>query len=173
MLSLSAKAVQFKQLHDADETFIMANAWNAGSAVILQEAGIAAIGTTSAGLAYAQAVPDYADCVDIDTCLAVTQRIANAVQVPVSMDAENGYGHSPEDVFNNMQRIAATGVVGASIEDNCGDPDNPLYDLEQAVERVRSAKLATANLDYPFMLTARAECFNGSRKPLRRISRAG
>ena len=159
MQSLLEKALQFQQLHDTDETFIMANAWNAGSAAILAEAGIAAIGTTSAGVAYARAVPDYEGYVDFDTALEATQRIADAVQLPVSMDAENGYGHSPDLVFANMQRIASTGVVGASIEDYCGDPNNPLYDIEQAVERVRSAKQATADLDYPFMLTARAECY--------------
>ena len=49
MQALRDRALRFQQLHDADETFIMANAWNAGSAAILAEAGIAAIGTTSAG----------------------------------------------------------------------------------------------------------------------------
>ncbi len=166
MQTLHDRARRFQQLHEADETFIMANAWNAGSAAILEEAGIAAIGTTSAGVAYARAVPDYEGCVDLGTALAATRCIAHAVQLPVSMDAENGYGHSPEVVFSNMQRIAATGVVGASIEDYCGDPDNPLYDIEQAVERIKSAKQATADLDYPFMLTARAECYlTGHEKP--------
>lgn len=58
-----------------------------------------------------------------------------------------------------MQRIASTGVVGASIEDYCGDPDNPLYDLEQAVERVKSAKQATVDLDLSVYLNGTCKCY--------------
>lgn len=159
MQSLNDKALRFQQLHETAETFIMANAWNAGSARILEEAGIAAIGTTSAGIAYARALPDYAGRLGFDEALGATSKIVESVQLPLSMDAENGYGHSPEEVFANMQRIAATGVVGASVEDFCGDTSQPLYAIDKAVERIRSAKQATADLDYPFMLTARAECY--------------
>lgn len=63
------------------------------------EADVAVIGTTSAGVAYARAAPDYAGCLDFDTALEVIHRIATAVQVPVSMDTYNGYGHSSEEVF--------------------------------------------------------------------------
>lgn len=75
------------------------------------------------------------------------------------MDAENGYGHSSESVFENMKEIALTGVVGASIEDYTGDSKNPLYDIELATERIQAAKQAVTDLGYPFTLTARAECY--------------
>ncbi|MGB0848899.1 MAG: isocitrate lyase/PEP mutase family protein [Thiolinea sp.] len=153
------KAKQFQQAHLSGETFIMANAWNPGSAVLLAEAGFTAIGTTSAGIAFSHAVPDYEGALSFDAALDETQRIAAAVDVPVSMDAENGYGDSPEAVFANMKRIAATGVVGANIEDYTGDMAKPLYDIAEGAERIRAAKEAVADLDYPFMLTARAECY--------------
>lgn len=153
------KAAKFQQLHLSAETFIMANAWNAGSAVLLEEAGFKAIGTTSAGIAFSHALPDYEGALSFDTALDETRRIADAVNIPVSMDAENGYGDSTESVFENMKRIAASGVVGASIEDHSGNKDCPLYDVELAVDRIRAAKAAVADLPYPFTLTARAECY--------------
>jgi 2-methylisocitrate lyase-like PEP mutase family enzyme len=153
------KATKFKQLHTLGETFIMANAWNAGSAVMLEEAGFEAIATTSAGVAYSHALPDYAGRLSFHTALVETRRIAEVVRIPVSMDAENGYGDTPESVIENMQKIVATGVVGASIEDYSGNKDKPLYSIDLAVERIRSAKAAIADSNTAFILTARAECF--------------
>ncbi len=153
------KAHKFHQLHVAGETFIMANAWNAGSAVLLEEAGFSAIATTSAGIAFSHALPDYEGALSFDAAIADTRAIAEAVRIPVSMDAENGYGDSPQSVFDNMKRIAATGVVGAGIEDYSGNKDKPLYDIELAADRIHCAKRAVADLPYPFTLTARAECY--------------
>ncbi len=153
------KANKFRSLHLSGETFIMANAWNAGSAVLLEEAGFSAIGTTSAGIAFSHALPDYEGALSFDVALADTRAIAEVVSIPVSMDAENGYGDSPQAVFDNMKRIAATGVVGANIEDYSGNKDKPLYDIELAADRIRCAKEAVADLSYPFTLTARAECY--------------
>lgn len=77
----------------------------------------------------------------------------------MSMDAENGYGHSSNSVYEKMKQIAATGVVGASIEDYTGDNNSPLYNIELAAERIQSTKEAVSDLKYPFNLTARAECY--------------
>ena len=153
------KASRFRQLHLTGETFIMANAWNPGSAVLLEEAGFEAIGTTSAGVAYSHALPDYEGALSFDAALNDTAAIVNSVGVPVSMDAENGYGDSPQEVFSNMQRIAATGVVGANIEDYSGDKNKPLYDIDLGVERIAAARQAVNELDRNFTLTARAECY--------------
>ena len=173
---ITDKARRFKNLHAANDAFIMANAWSAGSAVILEEAGIRAIGTTSAGIAFSRALPDYKGELPFDTALIETGRIVKAVNVPVSMDAENGYGHSSESVFENMQEIALTGVVGAGIEDYTGDSDKPLYDIELASERIQSARQAVTDLGYPFTLTARAECYltghpDPFRESVRRVNR--
>lgn len=153
------KAIAFQKLHLDHETFIMANAWNAGSAFLLADSGFSAIGTTSAGIAFSHATPDYAGKLSFDTALQETRRIAGAVNTPVSMDAENGYGDSPEEVFENMKRISATGVVGAGIEDYTGNKRDPLYDAEYAADRIRAAKDSVSDLGYPFTLTARAECY--------------
>jgi 2-methylisocitrate lyase-like PEP mutase family enzyme len=153
------KAIRFQKLHRDGNCFIMPNAWDAGSAVLLAQAGFAAIGTTSAGIAYSHAQADAEGALDFEQALQTTREIAAAVDIPLSMDSENVYAHDAQDVFENMQRIVETGVVGASIEDYRGDPNDPFYDIELAVERVQAAKAAVAGLGYPFTLTARAECY--------------
>ena len=152
-------ANRFAQLHNMGEAFIMANAWNPGSAVLLEEAGFKSIGTTSAGIAFSHALPDYEGALSFEAALNDTSAIVNSVDIPVSMDAENGYGDSPEAVFSNMKRIAASGVVGANIEDYSGNKNKPLYEIDLGVERIKAAKRALSDLDYPFILTARAECY--------------
>ncbi|MGI9310108.1 MAG: isocitrate lyase/PEP mutase family protein [bacterium] len=146
-------------MHRADGAFIMPNAWNAGSAALLEQAGFKAIGTTSAGIAFSRALPDSAGELPFETALDDTAGIVGAVRAPVSMDAENGYGDAPEAVGENLARIAMSGAVGASIEDYSGDPQKPLYDIAVAVERIAAAKQAAAEFDFEFTLTARAECY--------------
>ena len=153
------KANRFERLHQDGDCFVMANAWNAGSAMLLEQSGFEAIGTTSAGIAYSHGLADAEAELSFDSALQETQEIASAVAIPVSMDSENAYADQPEDVFDNLQRIARSGVVGASIEDYSGDPEHPYYDLELAVGRVRAAKDAVKDLGYPFILTARSECY--------------
>ena len=150
----------FKDLHLADGIFVMPNAWNAGSACMLEAAGFPAVGTTSAGIAFCLGLPDYEGALTREAALEETCRIAGAIRIPVSVDAENGYGHTPEEVAETIRRSADMGVVGASIEDYAaayGTGD--LYDRVLSVERIEAAATAAASLPFPFTLTARAECY--------------
>lgn len=153
------KAEVFKQLHQAADIFVMPNAWNAGSARILAAEGFMAIGTTSAGIAYGLGIPDYEGVLSRDDALDEARRIASCVDIPVSVDAENGYGHDPETVAETIRLIAQSGAVGANIEDYAATNNHKLYDLDLAVERIKAARAAADLLDFPFTLTARAECY--------------
>ena len=138
----------------------MPNAWNAGSACMLQAAGFPAVGTSSAGIAFCLGLPDYEGVLTREAALEETERIAGALRIPVSMDAENGYGHTPEEVAETIRLAAETGAVAASIEDYAaayGTGD--LYDRALSVERIEAAAAAAASLPFPFTLTARAECY--------------
>ena len=155
----TTKGQAFRDLHSADGIFVMPNAWNAGSALMLQAAGFPAVGTSSAGIAFGLGFPDYEGVLTRQAALEETARIAGALRIPVSMDAENGYGHTPEEVAETIRLAAETGVAGASIEDYAaayGTGD--LYDRALSVERIEAAATAAA-LPFPFTLTARAECY--------------
>ena len=149
---------RFRRLHEAG-TFLMPNAWDSGSALLLETAGFDAIGTTSAGIAYSLGKADATGELTIDEAMAETGRIAGAVSVPVNADAENGYGESPEAVAECIRRCIDAGAVGAGIEDYTWDPARPLYDRSVAVERIRAAREAADASGVPFVLTARAECY--------------
>ena len=149
---------RFRHLHERG-TFLMPNAWDAGSALLLETAGFEAIGTTSAGIAYALGKADATGALSLGEAMDETARIAGAVSVPVNVDAENGYGASPEAVAGCIRRCIDAGAVGAGIEDYTRDPARPLYDRALAVERIRAAREAADASGVPFVLTARAECY--------------
>lgn len=127
--------------------FVLPNAWDVGSARILESVGFAAIATTSAGVAFSLGRPDHgyaaaADRVGRDVMIRRVGEIAAAVSVPVSADLENGYGEEPATVAETIALAAAAGAAGGNIEDFTGARDRPLYDISLAVERIAAARAA-------------------------------
>jgi 2-methylisocitrate lyase-like PEP mutase family enzyme len=88
--------------------------------------------------------------------LAHARSIVDSVDLPVSADLENGFGHSPAGVAETIRLAADVGLVGCTIEDTTGDQACPLYDFDLAVERIAAAAEAARSLPFPFMLSARA-----------------
>jgi 2-methylisocitrate lyase-like PEP mutase family enzyme len=149
------KAIAFQALHRRDGAFIIPNPWDIGSARILAHFGFEALATTSMGFAFSIGTRDNA--VDRDTMMRHVSAIAESTDLPVSADLENGYGDAPEVVAEAISRAAAAGAVGGSIEDFTGRPDDPIYDRNEAADRVRGAVEAARALPFPFTVTGRAE----------------
>ena len=150
--STSEKAAALHALH-AGPGFVLPNAWDAGSARVLEQVGFAAIGTTSAGIAWSCGVPD-GGAIDRDRMLEHIGAIVAAVSVPVTADLEDGYGDTAEEVGHTVARVAALGAVGANIEDA---GRGGLYDVEQAVERLLAARAAAPRGG--FVLNARTDAY--------------
>lgn len=146
------KAQAFRALHEG-EPFIIPNPWDAGSARVLARLGFQALATTSSGFAFTLGRPDGG--VTLDEVIVHTRMLAEATDLPVSVDLENGYGAAPEEAARAVTAAAGAGAVGGSIEDY--DPAGRIYDVGHAAERVAAAVEAARALDFPFMLTARAE----------------
>ena len=157
MRTQAEKAAAFRALHTRPGAFIIPNPWDAGTAKLLASLGFEALATTSLGLANMLGRVDGAGAVDrsevLDNCFA----IAEATDLPVNADLENGYAHQPRAAAEMIRLAAEAGVVGGSIEDASGDPNQPIYDFQLAVERVHAAVETARSLPFPFMLTARAE----------------
>jgi 2-methylisocitrate lyase-like PEP mutase family enzyme len=151
----SEKGKQFRALHQGNRTFIIPNPWDAGTARLLEHLGFEALATTSMGYAFSMGRRD--NTLSRDETLQNAAAIARATILPVSADLENGFGDAPEVVAETIKLAAETGIVGGSIEDATGNADNPIYDLEFAVERMQAAVEAARALPFPFTLTARAE----------------
>ena len=164
MVDRDEKTERFRALHAREGAFVIPNAWNGGSARILDMLGFEAIATTSAGLAFSVGRPDNAGRVSRDEMLANAREIVTATALPVSADMENGYGDDPESCAEMIAAAAAAGLAGGSIEDATGNAGNPIYDFGHAVERVQAAVEAAAR--HGFVLTARAENFVQGREDL-------
>ena len=147
----------FQQLHLRTGAFVIPNPWDAGSARILAALGYEALATSSAGLAFSIGQQDSAACISREAILQNAQDIVNATNLPVSADLENGFGPDPESCEKTISLAAKAGLVGGSIEDATGDPNNPIFDFNLAVERIAAA--VEESRKHPFMLTARAENF--------------
>jgi 2-methylisocitrate lyase-like PEP mutase family enzyme len=109
------RAGEFLSMH-AGAGFMLPNAWDAGSARILEQVGFGAIATTSAGIAWSRGVPD-GGALDLGTMLEHVALIVASVGVPVSADLEAGYGDTPEDVGRSVARAVDVGVGGGNLED--------------------------------------------------------
>jgi 2-methylisocitrate lyase-like PEP mutase family enzyme len=112
---MNSNADRFRQLHQSG-LLILPNAWDAGSARLMQEAGAEAIATTSAGLAWANGWPD-GDVLPQEVLLQSVHAIARAISVPLTVDAEGGYSDDPATAAENILRIAEAGAVGINLED--------------------------------------------------------
>ncbi len=165
MMTQSEKGRVFRALHEGDGTFIIPNPWDVGPARLLAHLGFKALATTSAGYAFSVGKRDYK--VGRDEMVAHVGAIASATDLPVSADLENGYGDTPESVAETIRLAAEAGVVGGSIEDTTNRPENPIYELGVAVERVRAAAEAARALPWSFTLTARAENYLWGRPDLK------
>lgn len=157
------RAERFVELHQ-DGCFLLPNAWDPGSARILESAGFAAVATTSAGVAFSLGRPDHDffaehedGRVDRETMLRRVGEIVAEVSVPVSADLEEGYGSDPEAVAETISLALATGAAGGNIEDFTGERARPLYDAAHAADRIRAARAAVDASGEPFVLVGRTD----------------
>ena len=155
MPTQAEKANRFVELHRETGVFALPNPWDPSSAKMLEGMGFVALATTSSG--FAQTLGRMDGEVTFEEKLEHCRALADATNIPVTVDFENGFAHQPEDVAANVRRLAETGVAGASIEDFTGDSNDAIYSIDLAVERVQAAVEAAASLPFPFMITARSE----------------
>jgi 2-methylisocitrate lyase-like PEP mutase family enzyme len=162
MSTTDPRALAFAALHRARPGFVMPNAWDAGSALVLADAGFPAIATTSAGIAFSLGRQDYQVS---DGRLAVSReemvermrQIVRAVALPVNGDLEAGFGDLPEQVADTVRLAIEAGLAGGNIEDK--RPGGGLYDESLAVERIAAARAAIDAAGSAFVLTARTDGF--------------
>jgi len=150
------KAKIFSALHKNDDTFIMPNAWDSASAIILANTGFKAIGTTSAGIAFSAGLSDH-QRMSKELMLEKIKEIVDVAGIPVNADLEAGYSENPEGVARIITQAIDCGVSGVNIEDYTGDSAMPMYEFDVAVDRIRAA--VSASSDHDFTLTARCDAY--------------
>ncbi|MFD8218563.1 isocitrate lyase/phosphoenolpyruvate mutase family protein [Streptomyces sp. NPDC059697] len=158
-------ALAFRALHTPGRPLVLPNAWNTASARMVEEAGAAAVATTSAGLAWDLGTAD-GDRLDRDRALGAVARVAAAVRVPVSADIESGYAKDAAGVGDTIRAVLAAGAVGVNIEDALYDGEGgegddggrgPLRPVAEQAERIAAARAAADAAGVPLFINARID----------------
>lgn len=152
---LAERHKAFHALHQQG-CFVIPNPWDMGSARMMAASGAVALATSSAAFAFTLGRPDMGH-VTRDEALRHAEDIVRATPLPVSGDFENGFADAPDDVAETIRLAAEAGLSGCSIEDTQMTGDNPAYDFDLAVERIKAAVDAARSLKQPFILCARAD----------------
>ncbi|MCV2354818.1 isocitrate lyase/phosphoenolpyruvate mutase family protein [Paucibacter sp. B2R-40] len=158
MLTQFQLVEQFRQLNKQGQ-FLLPNAWDCASARIFAAEGFPAIGTTSAGIAYARGFQD-AELIGRDAMLREVAALAACVKVPVNADIEAGYGAAPAEVAQTVQASIAAGAVGVNLEDRRhAQPGAGLFALEEQAARLAAARAAASQAGLPLWINARTDTF--------------
>ena len=154
------RAQTFRDRHTGTTAgpLILPNSWDAASTIIYEAAGFEAVGTSSAGIAATLGVPD-GEVLSRAEMLAVVERIAHSVAIPVSADIEAGYGETTQDVAETVRRTIHAGAVGINLEDGAVDPAAGLVDYERHARRIQAARAAADDADIPVVINGRTDVF--------------
>jgi len=137
---------------------VLANAWDAASALIFARAGAKAIATTSAGIAAVLGYPDGQHITPNEMTAAVA-RIATVVDLPVSADLEAGYGDAPQQAADAARAALDAGAVGLNLEDTTDSSEGPLLDPERQAQKIRAVRAVGEETGVPLVINARTDVF--------------
>jgi 2-methylisocitrate lyase-like PEP mutase family enzyme len=144
-------AARFRTLHQGPEPLLLPNAWDAGSARVIEASGAQAIATTSAGLAWARGYADgYA--LPVRYLVATVTEIARVIRVPLSVDMEAGDADDLAAIAKNAQALASAGAVGINLEDGASPP-------EVLCERIAATKRGAARAGVDLFVNARCDVY--------------
>lgn len=153
---LAEKARHFHGLHTAHKLLVLPNAWDVASARLIEEAGYPALATTSAGIGYSFGVPDR-HCLTRQEMLAAVAPIIHTVDIPVTVDIENGYGDTPAGVAETIRELIGIGAVGCNIEDMSSAFDGSLEDINLIAQRLHAARQAADGEGVDLVINARTD----------------
>jgi 2-methylisocitrate lyase-like PEP mutase family enzyme len=169
MSTTAHKIVALHRLHESG-CFVIPNPWDVGSARWLRGLGFKALATTSSGAAWSMGYPDNA--ITVDMAIEHIRMIVGATELPVNADFESGFAKDAAGLAKNVTRCLDTGVAALSIEDSTGDKAKPLYELAEAIDRLKAARAAINARASGALLVGRAECFlTGHEAPLKEAIR--
>ena len=151
------KAEMFLKFHYDPEILVLLNSWDAGSSKLIEACGYKAIATTSMGIAASLGYPD-CEVIQLSEVLQIVTGIVNAVQVPVSVDFEAGYGNNVDEILESVKKLIVTGVVGLNIEDSI-ELSPVLIDEMEFCERISAIRALSDSLGFHLVINARTDSF--------------
>ncbi len=151
------KADRFLKFHQNKEILVLLNSWDIGSSKLIEGCGYKAIATTSMGIAASLGYPD-CQVIQLSEMIVAITGIVNAVQVPVTVDIEAGYGNNLNEIIDSVTRIIATGIVGINIEDSI-ELNPVLIDETEFCERISAIRTLSDSMGFHLVINARTDSF--------------
>lgn len=161
-----AKGEVFRKLHKGPLLLVVPNAWDTGSAKLLSDMGFSSLATSNVGTGNSFVKDAKEEIARRDRALESISKIVCTTSLPVIADLGNGYGHAPETCMETIRLASEAGLVGASIGDFSGNPNNPIFEYTHAVERIIASVDAARSLPLNFTLTAVAENYRHGKADL-------
>jgi 2-methylisocitrate lyase-like PEP mutase family enzyme len=156
-MSQVEKAKEFHDQHHSENPLLLYNIWDAGGAIALAKAGAKAIATGSWSVAAAHGFPD-GESMPLDFILRVVDRIAQATNLPLTVDFEGGYAETPAQVAANVRQLIKAGPVGINFEDQVVNGSG-LYSVSDQVARIQAVRDAADEMEVPLFINARTDLF--------------
>lgn len=157
-MNRSNHAATFRHLH-TQPPLILPNAWDPGSARVIEHAGARAVATTSAGVSWARGRRD-GQHLSREGAINAVRSIVEAVGVPVSADIESGYGAgTPDDIMATVKAVLDAGAVGINIEDAPGRSGASLLSPQEQAARIRAARKAAESEGVDLFINARTDVY--------------
>ena len=157
MNNQASRAEQFRKLHVPGKPLVLFNVWDAGSAKVIAKAGVKAVGTSSWSVAAANGFAD-GEQLPLDVAIDNLRRIVRAIDLPVTIDLESGYGDAPESVAKTVASAIDAGAIGCNLEDSY-PANGQLRDIREHCERIRRARQAADASTVRFFINARTDVF--------------
>ena len=151
------KADLFLKYHYDKEILVLVNSWDAGSSRLIEACGYKAVATTSMGIAASFGYPD-CQVIQLSEMIETIKGIVNAVQVPVTVDFEAGYGSNTDAIVDSVTKVIATGIAGINIEDSIDLSPN-LVDEVEFCERISAIRALSDSLGFHLVINARTDAF--------------
>jgi len=151
------KAKRFAELHVAGTPLLLYNAWNAGSAKAILEAGAKAIATSSWSVAAAQGYGD-GEAIPIGFAEQIVGRVTATVGIPVTVDFEGGYSEDDGELAANIARLLDLGVIGINFEDRIVKGSG-LYSVDRQARRIAAIRKAAERKGVDLFINARTDVF--------------
>lgn len=151
------KAEKFLKYHQEEEILVLLNSWDIGSSKLIEACGYKAIATTSMGIAASLGYPD-CQIIQLSEMVERITGIVNAMQAPVTVDIEAGYGKNTDEIIESVKKIIATGIVGINIEDSI-DLNPVLVDEKEFCERISAIRELSDSLGFHLVINARTDSF--------------
>jgi 2-methylisocitrate lyase-like PEP mutase family enzyme len=151
------KAELFLKYHHDKEILVLLNSWDTGSSKLIEACGYKAVATTSMGVAASLGYPD-CQVIQLSELIETVTGIVNAVQVPVTVEFEAGFGNNLNEIIDSVKKIIATGIVGINIEDSI-DLSPVLIDETEFCERISAIRALSDSLGFHLVINARTDSF--------------